>query len=216
MVDGELGVGERRSEFDERRDLVGQDTHARTDPTFDTSRHECPADIAGEPGSRRPNREQSQPVDPCIGEGVEGGDRVGPERIDGTDERHAGARIRQEVGAVVAVGGNRLDEHGSFDAGRVYPLEYGIGSRVDPLPPGTARCKMGLHLHRRDVDDVEMCVDHVSSRRRTRRAHTTQKRMPNSPCERRASGSTDVRTQRASRGPRRWSPRSHQRPQVGR
>ncbi len=52
MVDGELGVGERRSKFNERRDLVGQDAHARTDPTFDASRHECPADIAGEPGSR--------------------------------------------------------------------------------------------------------------------------------------------------------------------
>ena len=199
MVDGELGVGERRSELDECRDLVGQDAHARTDPTFDAPRHECSADIAGEPGSGRPDREQPQPFDPCIGKGVEGDDRVGTERIDSTDERHAGARIRQEVGAVVAVGGNRLDEHGSFDAGRAHSLEHRIGSRVDPLPPGTARRKMSLHLHRRNVDDVKVCVDHVSSRRRTPRAHTTQRRTPNSPCERRASGSTDVRTQHEPR-----------------
>ena len=131
-------------------------------------------DIAGEPGSRRPDREQPQPVDPCIGKGVEGDDRVGTERIDSTDERHAGARIRQEVGAVVAVGGNRLDEHGSFDAGRAHSLEHRIGSRVDPLPPGTARRKMGLDLHRLDVDNVEMRVDHVSSRRRTQRRPTVQ------------------------------------------
>ena len=39
----------------------------------------------------RPRSRTAQPVDPCIGKGVEGGDRVGPERIDSTDERHAGA-----------------------------------------------------------------------------------------------------------------------------
>ena len=50
-----------------------------------------------------------------------------------------------------------------------------------------------------EFDDVKVCVDHVSSRRRTPRAHTTQRRTPNSPCERRASGSTDVRTQHEPR-----------------
>ncbi len=72
------------------------------------------------------------------------------------------------------MGGNRLDQHGSFDAGRAHSLEHRIGSRVDPLPPGTARRKMGLDLHRLDVDNVEMRVDHVSSRRRTQRRPTVQ------------------------------------------
>ena len=180
-------------------------------PDVRRTRHECSADIAGEPGSGRPDREQPQPVDPCIGKGVEGGDRRGR-----TDRRHRRAPRR----GAHATRGRSSRSRGRQSPARRPPVRRQpceparVWLRQPDRPaPGAARYKIPpAPTQRRRREGVRRSCQLTS----TNAASTHNTKADAELTVRTSCQRFHGRSYATRRRPRRWSPRSHQRPQVGR